>query len=361
MPRNDYGSLVRPIQHSADMLGSHLMKMPQIRAQLRNEAIAQAQRGQVAEAQVEAHRASARKGNAEAANAEGQAIAAAELAKIMEEPGALTNTPSGGFAISGPALAKIIGKFPQLGAVANSVGSGQANLLKGNNAGFEAEVTRTATGQRNDATIAGAGRRNEYSVDQREFTNRTKPIVRPEGSTVVDPTTGDLLGGLGLHKLNPDQSLVGDVPGVELNRLAQGVPRPTPNATTPQADSNRQRFVGGILAQKAAGKITPENALIAIQSYDKRFGTKVAPAAPPAPGVQSLGAMGIQAPPHDNEGYPDGSDASAPVAPAIVPQKTIQPAAKTAAPGYKIGQRYKGGLIYTGGDINDPNNWQQAQ
>jgi hypothetical protein len=50
-----------------------------------------------------------------------------------------------------------------------------------------------------------------------------------------------------------------------------------------------------------------------------------------------------------------------PTAPPAAPISAAPSLGAQAMGGYKIGTRYKGGLIYLGGDPNDPNSWQQTQ
>jgi hypothetical protein len=283
MPRQyDYNGLGNSIGNSSRMIADHVMRLPAIRHQLQQEAMTAAERNAMNQARIETertqqenYRASTRKGNAEAALTEDEFQAAKELQAAFDEPGALTSTPAGGITLSPSAAQKTLSLLTRAGTRASAFGSGARNILSAQNAPFEAEANRMATGERNAATIAGAGERNTYSVDQREQTQRTAPVELNTGAQLVNPITGQLINA-GIHKLSPDQTLLGDVPGVTLDRVGQGIPKPT----TPRAQAIRDQLAAAMLKEGDAGT----NVQARLAEFDQLTSGGGAPVKPtPAP------------------------------------------------------------------------------
>lgn len=184
---NDYSGLANGFGRSGQMISQHIMQMPRIRHQLQQEAIAQAQRQQVAEAQVENYKASSRKGNAEAALTEDNLSAAREAQSIFDDPTSFEQTPSGGAGLSGRGLARFQALMVRT-RNPGSTGAGAKALFGAQQAPYEAEANRVATGARNDATVAG---RSATALDIAKIgaTGTAAP-----GSAIYDKRTGQIIG-----------------------------------------------------------------------------------------------------------------------------------------------------------------------
>lgn len=200
------------------MISNHVMRMPAIRHQLQMEAMTAAQRNalnqaqqETERAQAENYRASSRKSNSAAALDEDELTAAKELQGVLSAPDAIQTNANGSVTISPTATGSLLATLARAGTRGRNFGAGSRDLLTARNAPAEAEANRVATGER-----------NKYSVDERELTRREAPIELNDNARLVTPA-GEALGGLGLHRLGPDQTLLGDVPGVELNRLGTGI------------------------------------------------------------------------------------------------------------------------------------------
>ena len=119
--------------------------------------------------------------------------------------------------------------------------------------------------------------------------------------------------------------------------VIKGAPAPQPNRTTEKTEVIQDPTFPGIAPTTRTNKITTVTGVPRGTS-----GEQPGAAAPWGERVPGLGqASGV------------GSE-------SIIDTGRTTPG-RAAAKGYKIGARYKGGLIYLGGDVNDPASWDQAE
>lgn len=320
--RYDTRGLGASFGRMGDMISNHVMRMPAVRHQLAVEAGNAARQNAVAEAQVQNYQASSRKGNASAALDEDELSAAKELQAVMSRPGAIVQNPNGSVTISPEATGSLLAPLARAGTRGRNFGLGSKDLLSARNAPAEAESNRVATGER-----------NKYSVDERESTRREAPIVLHDDARLVTPA-GEQLGGLGLHKLNPDQTLIGDVPGVELKRLGTGLPKPPQQARTREEDAIELRRLAGSLtdidkAMRAETRGTPAYLELQRQrnGVQKQYDGMRNPVPTSAAAAMAKTGLPVPAPAAFTE---EADNYAGPEEPDLQPGMTSRPAVATA-------------------------------
>lgn len=266
MPQYDYSGLASGLGRSADMISQHVMRMPQIRHQLQQEAMTAAERAQVMQAQAASYNANAREGNAKAANIEAQGSASQQLGDFLRkyarggtnEDGSLT------FTIDPEGVNEIAASAAMAGKSASDSMGAVGKLATTIRAPGEAQATRRAAGERNQAAV------DARSNTALEIARMGSTAAASPGSAIYDKRTGKIIGQVpsaaGARELYDTETQV--YPAVEAVPAVPGNPastnwmgRVTPGTPgTPGIPAQPERRVTRRLQRSAVGGQSAEAA-----------------------------------------------------------------------------------------------------